>query len=91
MSGILDEGHALIAQLEEKGHELAEAFRAWFDKLRGHLPEVEAEVKADAEQVAHDAETAAAPVVAEAEHDAEKVAEHAVADVTATATEPAKP
>lgn len=56
---------------------------ALLDRLTGHVPAVEAEVKADAEQVAHDAETAAAPVVAEAEQDAGHVAGEVAADVTA--------
>lgn len=72
-------GHALIAHLEEKQHELAVEFRTWFNELTGRLPKVEAEVKADAERVVHDAETAAVPVVAEAEHDAVKIAEGVVA------------
>ena len=36
--------------------------------------DTEIEVKADAEQVVHDAETAAAPLVAEAEQDVKQVA-----------------
>lgn len=77
--------HALIAHLEEKGHELGHEltteFWAWFDEIAGKLREIEAKAKGDAEQVAHDAEDAAAPVVAEAEHDAEQVAEHAAGDL----------
>lgn len=59
--------HALIALLEEEGHNLAASFRAEIDKLRGEAPAVEAEVKADVQQVA---------VVVE--NDAAQVAEHAV-------------
>lgn len=47
--------HALIAQLEEEGHVLAGDFRKELDKLRGEVPALEAEAKADAEQIAHDA------------------------------------
>lgn len=84
-------GHALIAQLEEKGHELAAEFRTWFDELTGRLPAVEAEVKADAEQVAHDAVAVEAPVVNEAVQDVAAIGETAVAgDVTSAATEPAQ-
>lgn len=78
-------GHALIAHLEERGHELGHEltteFWAWFDEITGKLQEIEAKAKGDAEQVAHDAEAAAAPVVAEAERDAEQVAEHATGAV----------
>lgn len=81
-------GHALIAQLEEKSHELATEFRTWYDQFTGHLPKVEAEVKTDAEQVAHDAVAAEAPVATEAVQAVAAVADHAVTGVT---TEPAKP
>lgn len=69
--------------------DLIEELRAEFDKLEhgvstGHVREA----KADAEQVAHDAETAAAPVVAEAEHDAEHLAGEAATDVAHSAEAP---
>lgn len=84
-------GHALITQLEEKGHELAAPFRAWFDEFTGRLPKVEAEVKADAEQVAHDAVAAEAPVAQEAMQDVAAVADTAVSGVTTPpAAEPTK-
>ena len=86
IKNLLADGHALIAQLEEREHELAAAFRAWFDKLTGNVPELKAEAKTDAETVAHDAETAAAPVVAEAEKDAKDVAGEVAADVTDAAS-----
>jgi len=76
MKSLQAEGHALIAQLEEKEHELAAAFRDWFNRLTGAVPAVEAEVKADAEKVAHDA------VAAEAMQDVAAVADHAVTGVT---------
>lgn len=63
-------GHALIAQLEEEGHVLAADLRDWFEKVFG-------EVKTNAQQVAHDAEAAPAPVVAEAEQDVQQVEEYA--------------
>ncbi|NUQ98357.1 MAG: hypothetical protein HOY79_17995 [Streptomyces sp.] len=81
------EGHALIAQLEEKEHELAAAFRSWFDKLTGHLPAVETEVKSDTEQVAHDAVAAEAPVVNEAMQDVAAIADTAVTSVATPAAE----
>lgn len=84
-------GHALIAQLEEKDHVLAADFRNWFGKLTGHLPAVEAEVKADAEKVAHDAVEAEKPVANETMQDVAAVTSDAVAGVTepAPATPPA--
>ena len=82
-------GHALIVQLEEKGHELAGEFRAWFDEFTGRIPALEAEVKADAGQVAHDAEVAAAPVVAEVERDVKQVAEDAEQAVIPSPRSPA--
>jgi len=82
MKNLQAEGHALIVQLEEKEHELAAAFRDWFNRLTGAVPAVEAEVKADAEQVAHDAVVAEAPVAAEAVQDVAAVADHAVTGAT---------
>lgn len=76
MESMLEEGHKLIGDL-----------KAWMEKLTGHVPAVEAEVKTDAETVAHDAVAAEKPVVTEAVHDATVVAETAVADVTAPAAE----
>jgi len=86
MKNLQAEGHALIAQLEEKEHELAAAFRDWFNRLTGAVPAVEAEVKADAEQVAKDAVAAEAPVAAEAMQDVAAVADHAVTGVTVAET-----
>lgn len=79
-------GHALIAQLEEKEHELADAFRSWFDELTGKLPAVESEVKDDAEQVAKDAVATEAPVAQEAMQDVAAVADHVVTRATAEPT-----
>lgn len=70
-------GDALIAQLEEKGHELAGELRAWFEAFTGRLPAIEAEAKADAEQVVKDVETAAAPAVAEVKTDVKHLGEYA--------------
>jgi len=89
MKSLQVEGHALIAQLEEKEHELAAAFRNWFNRLTGAVPAVEAEVKADAEQVAHDAVAAEEPVAAEAMQDVAAVADHAGEAVTAPETKSA--
>ncbi len=75
---LLGEGHNLITRLEDTEHELAAAFRAWFGRLTGRLPALETEAATDAEHVVRDAETAAAPPVAEAVHDSEHVAEQAV-------------
>lgn len=60
---VVDELHALLGELEADGHKLAASIKARFEELLTI-------VKGDAEQVGHDAETAAAPVVAEAEQDA---------------------
>lgn len=81
-----NKGDALIAQLEEKEHELAGEFRTWFNEFTGKLPAVEAEVKADADQVAKDAVAAEAPVVNEAVQDVAAVADTAATGAT---TEPA--
>lgn len=67
---VVDELHTLLGELEADGHKLAASIKARFEELLTI-------VKGDAEQVAQDAETAAAPVVAEAEQDAEQVAKHA--------------
>lgn len=83
--------HALIVQLEESGHVLAGEIRKEFNLLHGRAAVVEAEVKADAEQVAHDAEAAAAPVVTEAERDAQTVAGEVTQDATAAVAEAAAP
>lgn len=80
-------GNELLAE----GHKLAEPLLAEIHKLSGDVPAVEAEVKTDAETVAHDAVAAEAPVVTETVHDATAVAEHAVADVAGAGAEPAKP
>ena len=79
--------HSLIVQLEESGHELADEFRKVFDQLHGRVPAVEAEAKADAEQVAHDAVAAEAPVVNEAVQDVAAIADTAVTSVSTPAAE----
>jgi peptidoglycan hydrolase CwlO-like protein len=83
---VLVKGHTLIAQLEEKQHELAAEFRTWFDDLTGHVPALEAEAKADAGRLADQAKRDAAHLAAEAE--AEAVTPQAA---TATAETPAAP
>jgi len=86
-------GHALIAHLEERGHELGHEltteFWAWFDEITGKLQEIEAKAKADTEQVAHDAVAAEAPVAAEVMQDVAAVADHAGEAVTAPETKSA--
>lgn len=89
MKAALDEIKTIADELEAEGHKLGSALKAWVEKLTGHLPAVEAEVKVDAEQVAKDAVAAEAPVEAEAVHDAEKVAAKAVAAVTEAVAAPA--
>lgn len=85
MKAALDEIKTIVGELEAEGHKLAAPLKAWVEKLTGAVPAVEAEVKADAEQVAKDAVAAEAPVEAEAVKDAEKVAEHVVTDVATPA------
>jgi DNA-binding ferritin-like protein len=79
-------GHALIAHLEERGHELGHEltteFWAWFDEITGKLQEIEAKAKADAEQVAKDAVAAEAPVANEAVQDVAAVVDGAVTGAT---------
>jgi hypothetical protein len=52
--------------------------------LHGDAADLEKTAVRDGEQLAHDAETAAAPVVTEAEHDAEGLAAEAASDAAAT-------
>lgn len=86
IKNLIAEIHAEINKLESGA---ADRLRGLFDKLTGHLPQVEAEVKTDAEKVAHDAVAAEKPVEAEAVHDAEKVAGDTAAAVTEAAAAPA--
>lgn len=72
---LLAEGHAEAAKLVEAYH-----------VLFGDAAKVEAEVKADAETVAHDAVAAEAPVVNEAVQDVAAVADHAATGTTAETT-----
>lgn len=95
---ILAEIHAVWGELKAEGHKEADRVHAVYEHLHDLLPGVEAEVKADAAQVAHDAEAAAAPIVAETEHDAQTIAGEvtqgataAVAEATAPAAAPAEP
>ena len=80
---VLAEIHAIWGQLKTEGHKEADRLHAAYKHLHDLLPGVEAEVKADAEQVAHDAIAAEAPVANEAVQDAAAVADHAVTGVTA--------
>jgi hypothetical protein len=96
MSAILDELHAIKVKAEAAGDTVADDIKALFHKLTGGAPAIEAEVKADAVKVEHDAlaaaetvatdaEHAAAPVVAEAVTAAETVGAEVVADVAKSA------
>jgi len=88
----LDEIKTVADELEAEGHKLAATLKVWLEKLAAHLPEAEAEaeVKADAEQVARDAVAAEVPVVNEAVQDVAAIGETAVVgDVTAPAGEAA--
>lgn len=69
MKTALDEIKTIADELEAEGHKLGATLKAWVQKLTGAVPAVEAEVKMDAEQVAHDAVAAEAPVVNEAVQD----------------------
>lgn len=74
----LDEIKTVADELEAEGHKLAATLKVWLEKLAAHLPEAEAEAKADAEQVAKDAVAAEAPVVNKAVQDVAAVGEAAV-------------
>jgi len=54
---ILDRLHALWVTLDGEGHHLAAEAKAVLDELRGDVPALEAEAKADAADVVHTAET----------------------------------
>lgn len=83
---VLAEVHAVWGTLKAEGHKEADRLHAAYEHLHDLLPGVEAEVKADAEQVAHDAVAAEAPVVNEAVQNVAAVADHAVTDVTTPPT-----
>lgn len=80
----------LIAEIRTEFDKLeagaATRLHGLLDRLIGDGATLETEAKADAEQVAHDAEAAAAPVVTEAAQDAENVAKDAATDVEQAAT-----
>jgi len=86
---VLAEIHAIWGQLKTEGHKEADRLHAAYKHLHDLLPGVEAEVKADAEQVAHDAVVAEAPVANEAMQDVAAVADHAGEAVTAPETKSA--
>lgn len=88
MKAEIDEIKKIVGELEAEGHKLAAPLKARLDKLFGEMPVVEAEVKADAEKVEHDAVAAEKPVVNEAVQDVAAVGETAV---TGSATDPVKP
>lgn len=71
---VVGELHTLLGELEADGHKLAASIKARFAELLTI-------VKNDAEQVVHDAETAAAPVVVEVGQDVKQVAEDATRSV----------
>lgn len=77
MKDIEAEAHAIWSELEAAGHSLAGRARSLWERLRNVAVATEAEAKADAKQVLHDAEDVAKPVVAEAEQDVKQVAEDA--------------
>jgi hypothetical protein len=78
----MSELHAKVDAFESKlralDHTLIGEFRQLVDHLLG-------ETKADAAQLATDAETAAKPVIAEAEHDAAALGETAATEATQAA------
>lgn len=69
-------------------HDAITEFDQHYAVLRGkvmeHLRDLAASATTDAEQVAHDAATAATPVIAEAKQDAHDLAVQAEADLTDT-------
>lgn len=81
--------HEAAVRLTSAGHSLAGDVRNVLAKLRGQETELQHEAVADGEQLAKDAEHAAAPVVAEAEADAAKLEGEAAAAVAKDVTPPA--
>lgn len=77
--------HKAAGLLAGIGHAGSAKVHALIADLKGDESSLQQEAETDATQVAHDAEAAAAPVVAETEHDAETVAEQAAADVAKAA------
>lgn len=84
---VLAELHAVWGELKAEGHKEADRIHAVYERLHALLPGVEAEVKADAKQVEHDAVAAEEPVAQEAMQDVAAVADTAASGAT---TEPAK-
>lgn len=83
---VLAELHTIWGELKAEGHKEADRVHAVYERLHALLPGVEAEVKADAEQVAHDAVAAEAPVVNEAVQDVAAVADTAATGASAEPT-----
>lgn len=71
-----------MTQLSEHIKQAFEDFDASYHKLRAHLLHT---LGIDEHQLAHDAETAAKPLVAEAEHDADSLLGQLAAGKTVTA------
>lgn len=80
MKNLLDEIRAEFDKLETG---VSTRLHALLDRVLGDAPALEAEVKSDAETVAHDAEAAAALVATETVADVEHVAAEVAAEVPA--------
>lgn len=92
MSAITDEFHALIGELENEGHVLADRFRAAWDALKAGEPKLLDEAEQDAADVVATAETqGVGPAVTEAEGDAKELLTEAGHDVAAAVEGSAKP
>lgn len=83
---------SLIGHSDAAVHAVAEDVLRAVQVLRGDVPVLESEAKADAETVVHDAETeGVVPAAKEAEGDAVALAQEAAHDVESAATAPAEP
>lgn len=81
--------HEAAVKLSGIGHAAGDKVHALVAELRGQETALQHEAVADGEQLAHDAEHAAAPVVAEAEADAAKLEGEAATAVAKDVTPPA--
>ncbi len=91
MSAITDEFHALISELENEGHALADRFRAAWDALKSAEPKLLDEAEQDAADVVHTAETqGVSAAITEAERAVKHLAGDAVSDVKAAVEGSAK-
>jgi len=86
---VLDELRTILGKAESAGDTVAGDVKALYRKLVGNVPALEAEVKADAEQVVKTAETqGVVPAEHEAEADAVKIGAHVARDAADAARTP---